>query len=116
MLTKKFTKCLVTSIIFLVTLFCLCYFNINYINFVSGSSIPREASNITLSNLNSSALNVLKKNGTILLWTEVYFIYSNYLSCGDYNCELTKDRQQLQDSDIIVFNARFAKGKIIFKT
>ena len=39
------------------------------------------------------------------------FVFSNHVSCGQYNCELTRDRKKLQFSDIIVFNARFAKGK-----
>ena len=62
----------------------------------------------------------LKGNlGLILLWTKTYFIvHSNHLTkhihCGEYGCQISRNRSLLPQSDLVVFNARYAKGRYIF--
>ena len=65
---------------------------------------------------NDKRIENLKRNfGLILLWTKTYFIKVNksHVQCGIYDCKITKDRRLLPESDIIVLNARFAKGKVM---
>ena len=62
----------------------------------------------------------LKGNfGLILLWTQTYFIaqshqMTEHIHCGEYECQVSRNRSLLPQSDLVVFNARFAKGNYIF--
>ena len=51
--------------------------------------------------------------GVILLWTKTYGISQKNIKCGIYKCYITRDRNILSKSHIIVFNARYAKGNTI---
>ena len=64
----------------------------------------------------------IKHNKTILFWTKVYelntFTDLNkfsviHLDCGEYQCDLTKNRSLLPISSTILFNARYSRGKAI---
>ena len=59
--------------------------------------------------------NLKGKFALILLWTKTYFILeSHYLTqhiqCGPYKCQISRNRSLLPHSDLVVFNARYAKG------
>ena len=81
-------------------------------NITVNSYILKIVKNGTLFNFNlkPGVFNKVKKNGTILLWTKVFTITSQHVSCGQYNCEVITDRRKMKISDIIVFNARYARG------
>ena len=113
---KYLSKWLVTLMMLCFTLLCIYYFLFKNISLASNSSIIRVVNSVTISHLKSSPFNIANKKGTILLWTKVYIAFPRHVSCGQYNCELTRDRNKLQLSDIIVFNARFAKGREYLST
>ena len=44
--------------------------------------------------------------GLILSWTKTYFIMNkkkSHITCGDYKCNVTRDRSRLSQSDLVVF-------------
>ena len=76
------------------------------------NSFFRPVKNASLFNTKMHGVNVLNTTGTILVWTTVFHVESESISCGQYKCDITRDRRKLNRSDIIIFNARYAKGMI----
>ena len=65
---------------------------------------------------------ISKKKGMILFWNSYYLTSSLGLDqvpmvhydCGEYQCNVTKDRSYLTRSHAIMFNPRAFKGKLLY--
>ena len=96
-------------IIFLIIYLCLIYFLTTTENLKP--SFLSFGANISIPQIKSSRQTLTKHQATILLWTKVYLMSPQNFNCGPYKCYVTRNRSLLNTSNIIVFNARFAKGK-----
>ena len=70
---KYLAKCLLMLMMLCFALLCFYYFVFKNISLASNSYINGILNNVTIPNLKLSPFGVGKKNGTILLWTKVYF-------------------------------------------
>ena len=97
------TKVALLVILFLISYSCSVYFLEPQKDFLATHiSVPQIKSNRQIQTNHQS---------TILLWSKLWAIGPQNIECGPYKCYLTRNRSVLQKSDMIVFNARFTKGK-----
>ena len=62
---------------------------------------------------------IIKKKinpGIILIWTKVFQWRSTNgkIICGSYECLITTNKSMVSRSNLVVFNARYAKGNTLF--
>ena len=96
-------------IIFLIIYLCLIY-SLTTTENLKPSALLFEA-NTSIPQIKSFRQTLTKHQATILLWTKVYLMSPQNFNCGPYKCYITRNRSLLNTSNVIVFNARFAKGK-----
>ena len=88
-----------------------------FIFFTSLSSNIRTITMFKRTNENMHKNNESEGNfGLILLWTRTYFIaqrhqLTNHIKCDEYECQISRNRSLLSQSDLVVFNSRYAKGE-----
>ena len=65
---------------------------------------------------------ISKKKGMILFWNSYYLtrtiglgkVLTVHYDCGEYQCNVTRDRSYLNRSHVIMFNPRTSKGKLMY--